>query len=1218
MNADAFLDEDTERATSADSFLDTPESVDAFLDSPDDSAVQQEAVRTTAAALQAVDLMTLPQRILAAQPRELSRDEQLFQQSESIAAQMRQAEDAGQPSAALSEQYFALRDQIDPNFLRQVGDKQFAPDENTAATASDGYAAANPLGRGLSEIAAGLGLPFSQRLEELGRSPIGLNFQSNIGGAVTGAAGAGLMMVPGGQPLGANLLRVQAARMAAPVIGGITGGLAGNVAQEKIHAATETPEETEARHAALAETRQNSPAQSMLGASAANIFTMHPSLSQFLQAASGNRNAQMAIAGATGIGASMGIAMPMITGEPVTLSGIAQAALENMIFNKPTGLGRKLGLPSMEGGAPVREETGFQPVTIDPATAQSGLTTRPTTSTVDVFAGVRRPGEESPNVAPSQVVEEAAPAPETTAPFVEDVGRAVPPEAPATTAEPAQPIPENVTSIRNAQMDLERTERGLPPMDEVVPISNREMMQRAADMEAADPNIASRLVDELVEKPRAVETEEIFLLLRERVRLKSEYNQAGKRLIEAKEAGDESAVAAAQADVNAASDRMVKVEQAAGRGGAGTNQGRAFQARQAFANEDFSLAQMETDLRIDQGGAPLSEKQRATIAQQADTIAKTQVEMDKILAEREFQRAAAEADKTVDPKIKSLADRIVARLDLTAKNAATSLRSRLKNLNQLIPDPGIIADVAKIAAAKTAKGVIEFAQWSAEMVKEFGEKIRPFLQAGWDAREQYIDGEVNSVAGKQRKERSAADKEQSAIKARITSLANRTKEYQRRTKVGDFSPMRKTPTDLSKNPEWVKLKAENDSAKAAFEKARYEAKKAQRTTEQKVKDTVADVFSSSRSILASADISAVGRQGIFFALPDLMSNPVRLGRQMTRMLQSQFSEGKFQQNEARIKSRDNADLYEESGLYLADIDHKPSAREEQFKSEIAEKIPGVGRVVRGSSRGFASMMNEIRADAMDSFVNWSGGKENITPETAKFLAAAINDLSGRGNISSRKAQGALEWLATYLFSPRLWASRFNTAILRPIWRDPFNGGISPRARAVVVGQYAKFMGALLALKWLAGLNGGKMEEDPKDSDFGKLQFGSKRYDVMGGIGNMTTFLTRLATGRTKDDKGRVQRLVWKDEKQPDRDLRTVIFQHLRNKMAPIPGALFDLRYGVHPDRSKVTPTSMTKQTMVPITVSDTIEFFQKDDPASAARDALINSLGISTQDYRKK
>lgn len=1214
-----------------DAIPDEPE-FDAIPDEIDPDVIAREAPRIAGQALTAIDVMRAPFQLDWSEVNE-QLDAQRFQESETALARAAIAEEQGSGTGPGSEAFNWRREaefqrgRISPDTevgrrLARGGEVQLQ-DIREEGTTTAGLAVRTPSEMLGSLMGSGLASTAMPTVDAAGR-----HIGPAVGGALGGAlAAAGTVGTGGAVPL---------------VIGlgtAFLGSQAGGVAQEEILQTTETGEETQQRHQRDVQAAAENPGANLLGGMIATSPFFGPSLAQFGRAAVGDRGALMNIGLGGAIGAGMEMTVAASRGETAKAKDIAAAFFSNAVMNEPTKLGRRLGFrPSSEQQAIEDAQAKYgqigderQSIDLD-----VGLGTRGTTSTADVFADVPRRTTPEVSLIPTgepnaqQISETGTPdggvrplevaSTDALVPTTEGGEGFQPSGQGEPLAQGASEAPreiENVTSIRNAQVDAERAQRGLPPMDEVVPIGNREMMQRAADIEANDPRAAARLVDSLVEKPRAVEPEEIFLLLRERTRLKSEWSEAGKRLIEAKAAGDESAVAAAKADVDAVNASLVKVEQAAGRGGAGTQQGRALQARQAFANEDFSLVQMQTDLSIEQGGAPLSEKQKADVAQQADTIAKTQEGMDRILAEREVAKAEAVEDAKVDPKVKSLADRIVARLDLTAKNAATSLRSRLNNLGSA-PDPLIVLDVAKIAAAKTAKGAIEFAQWSAEMIKEFGEKVRPFLQAGWDQREQHIDTEVGTAVGGKRKERSTVDKEATAVKARLTALANRTSKLKERTAAGDFSPMRKSALDLSKNPEWVKLKAENDTAKAAYEKSRYEARKAQRTTEQKVRDTVADVFSSSRSILASADISAVGRQGIFFTLTDLFTNPVRLGRQLKRMLQSQFSESKFKENEARIKSRDNADLYESSDLYLADIDHKPSAREEQFKSEIAEKIPVLGkRIVRGSSRGFASMMNEVRADAMDAFVKWSGGKENLDPATAKYLAAAINDLSGRGNVSSRRAQGALEWLANYLFSPRLWVSRFNTAILKPIWRDPLNRAISPRARAVVATQYVKFAGALLALKWLAGLNGGKMEEDPRDSDFGKLQFGSKRYDVMGGIGNMTTLLSRIATQKTKDDKGKLVRIAWQGEKRPERELGQILFNHLRNKGAPIPGAVYDYIYGRHPDRSKVTSTSVLKQTTVPITVSDTLEYFKKDNPASALRDTLINALGVSVEDYRK-
>jgi hypothetical protein len=1203
---------------------------------PDDDAIEfipdvapevvaQEARRAQTGAVQALDVMSAPARLDWSEVNE-HLDDQRLQESRAALARAEAAEAQGSGTGPGSEAFNwrreadFQRERISPDtaagrLLAQEGQTQLQ--EIREAGTTDARNAGRTPSQALGSF---LGTGLSQTVQ-----PIVESAARNLGGATGGALGAAL----------ATAATVGTGGVAPLVLGvgsSILGAYAGSAAQEGILESTETEEETQQRQQRGAEDFARNPGLSRMGAAAAGLPFFGPSLAQFGRAAAGDRGAMMnlAMAGSIGAGAELGAAK-FVRGEEVKPEDVAAAFFTGLVLNEPTKLGRKLGLhPSSEQQAIEDAQTKYEGLAPDPEIAgaiarvgETGLQTRGTTSTADVFSNVpRRTPTGEPNaqqitetgtpdggVRPSEVASEDAlvPTPEGGE-GVQPSGQGEPlvettPEAPRT----------EVTSIQNAITAEERAARGIDPVEEPARRSFGEVWDTAKAEIVENPAAPDALLAELEGKPRALTDREDALILHRQIELQKAYDTAAEEVNQATLSRDEPARVDAMTRLNGTRKALEKTYTLGKQ--AGTETARGLAARKMMADQDFNLAAMETRLRAEQGGE-LSEAQLAKVKTEAETIQRTQEGMDRILAEREVQIAQAAEDKAIDPKVKSLADRIVARLDLTAKNAATSLRSRLNNLGSA-PDPLIVLDVAKIAAAKTAKGAIEFAQWSAEMIKDFGEKVRPFLQAGWDQREQHIDSEVNATTRKGKKAKTDAEKEATAVKARLTSLANRTAEYQRRAATGDFSPMRKPALDLSKNLEWVKLKAENEAAKAAYEKSRYEARKAQRTTQQKINDTMADVFSAARPILASTDISAPGRQGVFFTLPDLFMNPVRLGRQLNIMRKSQFNEEKFQENEAAIKSRENADLYESSDLYLADIDHKPSAREEQFKSELAEKIPGIGRVVRGSSRGFSAFMNTVRADAMDAFVKWSGGKENIDPETAKFLAAAINDLSGRGNVSSRQAQGALEWLAKYLFSPRLWVSRFNTATLKPIWRDPLNTAITPRARAVVAGQYVKFAGALLALKWLAGLNGGKMEEDPRDSDFGKLQFGTKRYDVMGGIGNMVTLLARIATQKTKDDKGKTVRIAWSGEKRPERELGQILFNHLRNKAAPIPGAVYDYIYGRHPDRSKVTPTSMLKQTTVPITVSDTFGYFQKDNPASAARDTLINALGVSVQDYRK-
>jgi len=785
--------------------------------------VSKETVRATGAAMQAMDAALAPHALdwsgtnVGVPPED--QNQRLYRQAKGIETEMVLAEQRGERTGKLYDQLQQVRQQIDPQYLVAQEER---PDEVAPAAQPDGYQQANWLGTGLGGIASSLGLPFAHRLEELGRSPIGLNFQANIGGAATGAAGAGLMMVPGAQPLGANLLRVQAARMAAPIIGGIAGGMAGNAAQEGLHSLTETEAETDARHAALAETQQNFPAQSMLGASMANIFTMRPSISQFTQAMAGNKNAQMAIAGATGIGASMGIAMPMLTGQPVTLGGIAQSALENMIFNKPTAFGRKLGLPPMEGGPAPREvpvdiEFGAgvdaPPVAPDvtvPAIRVSGEVVRgnPGDTHQDILnrfieanpdaaadALVSFDTKENPNffikpdgteisrsqlkvetgvsdsqglaeiqrqapaaeptpeviLTPESVVEptpevvteptpapEAAPeptpapeaAPEPTGPIVEDVGGAVPikPSEPVATPEGEQP-----TGIRNAIVDQRRAEAGIPPRE--LPL-RRSFPQIHAEAKAAlekDPTAGARLVAELSENIKPLDdTQDAILTFEQNSR--EQERAAAVDLVNSTPEGE--ARDAAIARLAAADDALYQVY-AVGQQ-AGTANGRGLAARRMMMNKDFTLTKMLNDTRaIVNNGEPLTQKQTEETTNLYNRIndleaqlAKTQSKETSKAAKHEFQKIIRATKKEAGESAKAKEDHQTF-LQRTRENARKRIIGRRGKLQVTVDPLNIagLADEAVIGATYVAEGVRDFAKWSDQMIGDFGERIRPHLEA---------------------------------------------------------------------------------------------------------------------------------------------------------------------------------------------------------------------------------------------------------------------------------------------------------------------------------------------------------------------------------------------------------------------------------------------------------------------------------------------------------
>lgn len=81
------------------------------------------------------------------------------------------------------------------------------------------------------------------------------------------------------------------------------------------------------------------------------------------------------------------------------------------------------------------------------------------------------------------------------------------------------------------------------------------------------------------------------------------------------------------------------------------------------------------------------------------------------------------------------------RLAGVEQDASARLRSRLGRMNSGL-DPQDLADLAIIGAAKLARGVVKFSAWSAQMVQEFGENIRPHLDAIWQASLSHHDSEI--------------------------------------------------------------------------------------------------------------------------------------------------------------------------------------------------------------------------------------------------------------------------------------------------------------------------------------------------------------------------------------------------------------------------------------------------------------------------------------------
>ena len=257
-----------------------------------------------------------------------------------------------------------------------------------------------------------------------------------------------------------------------------------------------------------------------------------------------------------------------------------------------------------------------------------------------------------------------------------------------------------------------------------------------------------------------------------------------------------------------------------------------------------------------------------------------------------------------------------------------------------------------------------------------------------------------------------------------------------------------------------------------------------------------------KSLLSSFDMSMPFRQGIFF-----LGKPKQFLGAFKEQFKTFFSEKALQQSTEEIASRPTFKFMQDR-VSLTNLGTDLTKREEQYMSTWAEKIPGIGKVVRASTRAAVGFLNKLRADVFDDLY-YNAERAGLDPANNKVLldnfAKLINNGTGRGGL------GALEKAAVVLnqtlFSPRLVASRLN--ILNPKFYLDLDSFTRKEALKTLFGTTSILMSTMA----LAKFNGAKVEVDPRSADFSKIKVGNTRYEITGGFSQYIRLAAQLLSGK---------------------------------------------------------------------------------------------------------
>lgn len=287
-----------------------------------------------------------------------------------------------------------------------------------------------------------------------------------------------------------------------------------------------------------------------------------------------------------------------------------------------------------------------------------------------------------------------------------------------------------------------------------------------------------------------------------------------------------------------------------------------------------------------------------------------------------------------------------------------------------------------------------------------------------------------------------------------------------------------------------------------------------------------------RALQTSGDLSYFLRQGLILARHQ---TPAQWGRAFRAFFSEQYALEKQAAIEARPYNPRTIDLTSFKK------DAKLVDREEDFMSNLAEKIPVIKQLVRGSQRAATVFINDLRSGTANAFARHMI-RQGVDPHSAEFIhdlntyGSFVNRATGRGNM------GALE-SSLPLLNTIFYSARRNVGLVQA---PGYLFNSSARVRMEVWKDFLSFFDIGLTTLLLADVAGADVGLIPGEADFGKIQVGNTRVDIWGGYQQMARTAYLIADGTLKGDEEQVQEASWR---------------FLRNKLSPGGTAAVDITEG---------------------------------------------------------
>lgn len=611
-------------------------------------------------------------------------------------------------------------------------------------------------------------------------------------------------------------------------------------------------------------------------------------------------------------------------------------------------------------------------------------------------------------------------------------------------------------------------------------------------------------------------------------------------------------------------------------------------------------------------------------------------------------------------------DKIIARRE---KKAAELIRPNIPKGfargTAYIPNAQDFIDIAKIATFHLEAMGRDFAKWSHQMTRDFGDWIVPFLKDEYDK------------ALKEAEKQGVEIKKSKRLVTKKKRLVTVTEKITGKLKKLDLEKTRRIPIELDE--EGRKLQAEYDRAREAYKAAQSAAKiitekearaitelskdvadrraimekserresgkpatktemeygttamifleyvndlKTQankRTIRETVKsylsspgDFISDLAGSLKAAKASLDNSFHLRQGLPTFLKAITGHIpsmkiwwktfVKSWKIMWNTLRKRKA---MQALSAEMISDPDYELLKQSKVAINVI-------EEEIPVDWPSRIPLLGMLFKMGENAFVGSSRYMRYQLAKQYLEvWRRNGQELSKKELESIGRLANSQTGRGDIASKSQRPGL---VNNLF----WSPRNLRAYVDILTVHAFDRNISLFARkqaAVNLLRYISGAAMILALaKWI---DDDSVTWDTNSADFGKIRVGNTRFSVGGGMTVLVVLASRLITRKyTSSTTGKT--ITIDEKKWGALGGKDLIFNFLENKLSPAAQLVLSLIDQKTREGTQLTIPQMIKDALTPLIIQNVIETGSVDDSANVLAALIAEALGVNVQTYSGK